>query len=325
MLQEKNYYIEFDILKGFGILLVFLGHSFILKGIDLTEYSLWNYYIHKLIYSFHMPLFFFISGFTVKRNYNLKQFYFSKVKRLLIPYIFINIIDFILRKSFQSLVNTSKLSLEEVFLFGGKTTWFVYTLFILLLIFPLIDKYIYKKNNTIFFLFFLILLQILDFKIFNIKLFSINKIMYYYIYFTFGYLFKNNYIEIKKYLNIKSLCILFPLFLIQAYILNILKVMIPLFGILIFLIFSEILKENKWKKFLIFCGKNSLTFYLLEGFILVFVRTILVKIIPLEYNFLFVLIYFSLKIFIAYTITKYFINKNKILSFLFGNIKKGMC
>lgn len=322
MLQEKNYYIEFDILKGFGILLVFLGHSFMLKGFNLTEINLWNYYIYKLIYSFHMPLFFFISGFTVKRDYNLKQFYFSKIKRLLIPYIFINIVDFILRKSFQNLVNTSSLSFREVFLFGGKTTWFIYTLFILLLIFPVIDKYIYKKNKAIYFFLILILINIVNFKVLNIRLFSIDKILYYYIYFTLGYLFKNNYSKIKKYLNIKSLYILFPLFLIQEYIPDILKTVVPLFGILIFLIFSEILRENKIKKFLIFCGKNSLTFYLLEGFVLVFVRTILIKIIPLEYNFLFIFMYFNLKIFITFIITKYFINRNEILSFLFGN-KKG--
>ena len=193
MLQEKNYYIEFDILKGFGILLVFLGHSFMLKGLNLIESNLWNYYIYKLIYSFHMPLFFFISGFTVKRDYNLKQFYFSKIKRLLIPYIFINIVDFILRKSFQNLVNTSSLSFREVFLFGGKTTWFIYTLFILLLIFPVIDKYIYKKNKAIYFFLILILINIVNFKVLNIRLFSIDKILYYYIYFTLGYLFKNNY------------------------------------------------------------------------------------------------------------------------------------
>ena len=61
--MNKKYYKEFDILKGFGIILVFLGHSFILKGIDLTEYNLWNKYIYDTIYSFHMPLFFLLQVF----------------------------------------------------------------------------------------------------------------------------------------------------------------------------------------------------------------------------------------------------------------------
>lgn len=41
----------YDNAKGFGILLVIWGHLFSLNGIPFS-----------IIYSFHMPLFFFISG-----------------------------------------------------------------------------------------------------------------------------------------------------------------------------------------------------------------------------------------------------------------------
>ncbi|MGD8406542.1 MAG: acyltransferase family protein [Anaerolineales bacterium] len=43
-----------DIAKGIGILLVALAHA---------DISLFSPYLHKFIYSFHMPLFFFLSGY----------------------------------------------------------------------------------------------------------------------------------------------------------------------------------------------------------------------------------------------------------------------
>ena len=43
-----------DIAKGIGILLVALAHA---------DVSLFSPYLHKFIYSFHMPLFFFLSGY----------------------------------------------------------------------------------------------------------------------------------------------------------------------------------------------------------------------------------------------------------------------
>lgn len=321
--MNEKYYEEFDILKGFGIIFVFLGHSFILKGIDLTKYSLWNKYIHDTIYSFHMPLFFFVAGFLSNKNYDTKKFYISKMKRLVIPYIFINIVDCIIRKIFSSLVNTDRITIKEILLYGGKTTWFIYTLFWLFMLFPVIDKYIYQRKNTIYFILFLILINIFDFKLFNIKFFSLDKILYYLIYFTIGYLLKDYYFKIKqKIMNKNFFIIITAIFLFQSWVsfkITLLDVLVPMPGIIVFLILSEMIKEKSRANFFIFCGKNSLVFYLLEGFVLVIVRSALIRIVPIEQNILFVSLYFILKILIVSIITKYFINKSKILSFLLGN------
>lgn len=66
---------EFDILKGIGILLVVIGHCTLSNN------------LHCLIYSFHMPLFFMVSGFF----YHIQEPRLLLIKtfnRLLIPYIF---------------------------------------------------------------------------------------------------------------------------------------------------------------------------------------------------------------------------------------------
>lgn len=49
---------KIDMLKGYGILLVYLGHSFVFKGIDISNINFINKYIHDTVYSFHMLLFF---------------------------------------------------------------------------------------------------------------------------------------------------------------------------------------------------------------------------------------------------------------------------
>lgn len=70
-----------DIAKGIAIFLMVLGHS----------YSEGNgTYILKLIYSFHMPLFFITTGvlYGTRKEINIKLNIKRKVKRLLWPYLF---------------------------------------------------------------------------------------------------------------------------------------------------------------------------------------------------------------------------------------------
>ena len=64
-----------DSLKGFAIFLVVVGHvvlGYLRAGI-FPEYQ-WSLQLtHDLIYSFHMPLFFLISGFLYKLTWSKKN------------------------------------------------------------------------------------------------------------------------------------------------------------------------------------------------------------------------------------------------------------
>lgn len=62
---DSNRIVSFDILKGVGILLVILGH------IEIP------YMLKIVIYSFHMPLFFFVSGCFLSFN-QLERVYLKK-------------------------------------------------------------------------------------------------------------------------------------------------------------------------------------------------------------------------------------------------------
>ena len=85
-----------DLAKGVGILLVVYGH--VILGIHDADigFSGINYDIqHSVIYTVHMPLFFFLSGLFairwVKRD--AKVAILQKVKSLLIPYFIWGIVQ----------------------------------------------------------------------------------------------------------------------------------------------------------------------------------------------------------------------------------------
>lgn len=73
-----------DQLKGFAILLVVIGHvlEYCFTSADSGYESIW----HELIYTFHMPLFAFLSGFFMKgiNSWNSLR---MKTERLLIPFL----------------------------------------------------------------------------------------------------------------------------------------------------------------------------------------------------------------------------------------------
>jgi len=82
----KDRLLYIDRLKGFGIFLVVLGHIIQYNMVNATQNALF-----EAIYSFHMPFFFFLSGYVVNKTTNIESVnsYFSFLKKkaisLLIP------------------------------------------------------------------------------------------------------------------------------------------------------------------------------------------------------------------------------------------------
>lgn len=77
---EKTPRIEWvDAAKGIGIILVVLGHAIVgLRDSALASPDSILIYIHYLIYSFHMPLFFFLSGIFIAKRVAGGALTFSK-------------------------------------------------------------------------------------------------------------------------------------------------------------------------------------------------------------------------------------------------------
>jgi fucose 4-O-acetylase-like acetyltransferase len=111
-----------DTLKGIGIVLVVIGH-------------IYSGFISKFIFLFHMPLFFFISGFLFKKKESQMSYFKSKVWQLLVPYSIYLIIFYL---AFTDFPNTQSELIKYIVkpIFGGRALinetgvfWFVTCLF----------------------------------------------------------------------------------------------------------------------------------------------------------------------------------------------------
>lgn len=148
-------------LQSFGIFLVVLGHSFTLRNTSGIQpiVAEWTYYF---IYSFHMPLFIFISGFlfiytNAGRQIAYGRFLLKKVKRLLLPYVIISTIAFLIKSRLSQYamrpISTTFVDYIKGLVFPQHNPiiffWFLPTIFLLLLIAPLIKTIILRTNVLI--------------------------------------------------------------------------------------------------------------------------------------------------------------------------------
>lgn len=142
-----------DIAKGIGIYLVCLGHT--------TS----NEMIVKWLHSFHMPLFFFLSGIFHFQSKNYLEFLKKKIKSLLVPYIFFAITLFMFFLLISKRIGFSaeeNLSVKENFMgifigteikgfsqvsWGGQL-WFLLALFLVANIMYFVKK-LNLKNQII--------------------------------------------------------------------------------------------------------------------------------------------------------------------------------
>lgn len=142
----RNPYVSF--LQAFGILLVVVGHAFPTDGHDNP--------IYRWIYSFHMPLWIFLSGYLLRytapaaapgacplagiRMGGRGGFLHKKVRRLLVPYLLISTLVFLpkvwLSRWAVKPVELSWSAYVEMLLVPSKNVivyyWFLPTIFILL-------------------------------------------------------------------------------------------------------------------------------------------------------------------------------------------------
>ena len=104
-----------DMAKGVGIVLVIMGHTI--------------FPVHEAISIFHMPLFFFLAGITLKVYPNFELFLLRKIDRIFIPYVFFSLLSWIV----------ARIVGYEGSIFNGPL-WFLQSLFGALIISELILK-----------------------------------------------------------------------------------------------------------------------------------------------------------------------------------------
>lgn len=148
-----------DIAKGIGIILVIAGHLF-----------RYDSYINTVIFSFHMPLFFFLAG-MVEHHQNLKfsEYLKKAFRNCLLPWIMFYIIGFLctlLIPKWYSNFNVNEVA-EHIYIMNMDNIhvgqiWFLVSLFNVKILFWFFCRYIIKNKNVPFTLFSLIAITIIQ-------------------------------------------------------------------------------------------------------------------------------------------------------------------
>lgn len=150
MSNQRIQYI--DIAKGIGILLVVIGHC-------INSLS----FLGKWIWSFHMPLFFVISGlcFNPSKNTLFVPFFLKKTRTLLLPLVIFSILMVAIKSViFPSEFNFATLKMN----FPDAAYWFIFVLFLSEILFFSIDKI----TNNQYLKFILLFLCLIIGKLLNI-------------------------------------------------------------------------------------------------------------------------------------------------------------
>lgn len=121
-----------DVLRGILIILVVVGHS----KTDI---------LHDIIFLFHMPLFFILSGFLLqKKKLVTKGYLINKSTTLLIPYVIYLLLDFLLVQKANSLKSFLRI------IWGGRAIsgvyWYITCFLFALVIFAFLLKHFSQKQ-----------------------------------------------------------------------------------------------------------------------------------------------------------------------------------
>lgn len=280
--MKNNRVEELDIMKFWGILLVVLGHvtrMYSSKGLIhpiIESHSL--SVITNLIYSFHMPLFVFVSGCVfafqcevLKRKDGFLDMTKKKSKRLLIPYLVFGIFMVVLMYGLGLRTNFVNYAFDGILLsLDSRHLWYVLMLFIVFEVFWIMRKAVEVTHIPIWsliivsFVFYLLSGHI------SSCLLQINTTLKYLFWFTLGYIFL-----IKKSIIIKVLIYLtgVTILIYNMYKVSNIESSAPLLGtisacvgILLFYMISSDTKSITNFRLYRIISKNSFGIYLFHVF-----------------------------------------------------------
>ncbi len=275
--MRKNTNIEYlDTLKGMAILLMLIGHCLAWNYDDFLT-NIFNgkrsdmFWWH-IIYSFHMPLFFWISGYLLPRQ----SFEFNDLKRLIIKRTYTLLIPFICSGTLMNFLTNGE---------GYSNLWFLRSLYELTII-GLLYEYIRNKyhlgikSDLLVFSTLCIIIGIASKLSINkeisdlLDLSSISGKNY--IGFIFG-IFCKRYIKIKKWLDsnyVYTVCLLlftiltcsFFLYLDHHKFIHYLFLLTPISAIvcMVYICIHKINQENRITHMLNYVGKYSLEIYIVH-------------------------------------------------------------
>lgn len=201
-MRQRLVYI--DNLKGFLILLVVLGHC-----IQTTDADFDHNIAFRCIYSFHMPLFMFVSGFVSYKPQMVWETVRRRFVQLLVPFIMWALLDSCIQLDFTSL--------PQKILHPDTGLWFLWTLFFIVLALKMCDSVADKIKVRLEYV--VMVMGIIMYGIMIVlkfKLFGFQFIAWYFPFYCFGYFGRKYFHLVERSLHRMQWPML-ALFLVMAW------------------------------------------------------------------------------------------------------------
>lgn len=212
-MKERAY--EIDVMKGIGILLVILGHCTPDFPVNITEDAC-SMELRKFIYTFHMPMFFFCSGFVLGLvpSKPIGDTIKNRFTRLMIPYITFSLVNLALRVIFSSITRSQVDFVETLkgVLLYGEYYWFVYALFFLMILMALARRNKWVSTAYVIIGIYLYYLYI--------PTFCLREIGYYMLYAVAGLFLSKYRSHLKDFMNNYWVPVGLSILLVQLFILT---------------------------------------------------------------------------------------------------------
>lgn len=221
---------EYTVLKVITVMLVVLAHITIFFSLDGGVFpasaNIVLHYTTKVIYSFHMQLFFFLSGAIFKcciQNEKYKRifpFIINKAKRLMLPYI---VWGCLYVAPIVTLLGITDVSFGEYVLKGilcngdSRHLWYLWALFFIFIIARMLVP-ILEKNKYVQII-VAVLATVLSYYALDLTpAFGISRILRYLQYFLWGYAFVEQKYWIDRLLNKRWYLSFFSAVLMTAFV-----------------------------------------------------------------------------------------------------------
>ena len=274
--SERFLHIEF--LQSLAIILVFLGHAIRIyySGgwyFHTAEINLFCDILDKVIYSFHMPLFVFLSGYLFYANKNkitsLGSYFSKRTKRLLLPFYLAGFLYVV-----PMMIFINPLGKDAVFYYKSFINfdfcwhlWFLPMLYIVTIIVATILSKI-KNINNITLIIFLLILNLLDISGSKSCIYLVPK---YLIYFYLGALVASKTDFIKENLAKYYYMLLPAFFILEALLYNysknpLLSLLVAICAVFLFYLISLNItqKTSVGKNLSSFLSRNLFILYILH-------------------------------------------------------------
>lgn len=326
----ENRNINIDLLKGVAIILMVFDHV----G--------WNNIVHTYIQSFHMPLFFIVSGYLWKER-PIKKKTITRTKRLLVPYCSMSLIYFVIAIIFNrfNIMQFNILNMLKALIVYptdmpnmpfAPALWFLPCMFLTNFIYDLLSLKTKEKTKHIIVLSIASLGSIYSHYDLPILPFCIEPFCAALLFFDIGYIFKKY--KIKNYF--KSNYLIFILLMLAHIVLTFLNIgsvdmrsaryhIVPLYfingclGTYAFYYGIQLIRSMKLKKYLSWFGQNTMQFLCFNQFFIMIFQILIYRFIKADWNVSQIIInmFVFVMSMVACMMTGFFISKTK-LKFLLG-------